>query len=84
MVAYLHPDIWGYHMCVSDVEQIETLIKWAGRLLYLEIFISLMVVMGYWHLPFTFAFIGAVGSLVYVGFVWKNKEDVRLEHDVQK
>ena len=59
-------------MCVSNVEQID-LIKWAGRLLYLEIFISLMVAMGYWHIPLTFAFIGAVGSLVYVGFHWRNK-----------
>ena len=47
---------------------------WAGRLLYLELFISLMVAMGYWHLPFTFAFIGAVGSLIWVGIQWKNKE----------
>ena len=49
------------------------ILKWGYRLLYLELFISLMVVMGYWHIPFTFAFLGAVGALLYVGFVWKNK-----------
>ena len=61
-------------MCVSNVEQIDV-IKWASRLLYLEIFIALIVAMGYWHLPFTFAFIGAVGSLSYVGFHWIKKEE---------
>ena len=66
-------------MCVSNVEKID-LIKWAGRLLYLEIFISLMVVMGYWHIPLTFAFLGAVGALLYVGFLWSNN----LEYDVHK
>jgi len=38
-----------------------------------------MVCMGYWHLPFTFAFLGAVGSLLYVGFHWKNKEEREKE-----
>ena len=68
-------------MCVSNVEQIDV-IKWASRLLYLEIFIALIVAMGYWHIPLTFAFIGAVGSLSYVGFHWiKKEEEIKKESD---
>ena len=51
------------------------ILKWGHGALYVLLFISLMVVMGYWHIPLTFAFIGAVGSLVYVGFIWTNKEE---------
>ena len=69
-------------MRVSVSEQpldVDLILTWVSRLLYLEIFISLMVVMGYWHIPLTFAFLGAVGSLVYAGFVWKNKEEEEPE-----
>ncbi len=65
----------------SNDEPLEIL-KWAGRLLYLALFISCMVVMGYWHLPFTFPFLGAVGALLYVGFIWKNKEEAEEEREV--
>ena len=79
-MAYYHSCPGGLSVNVSNVEQIETLIKWAGRLLYVEIFISLMIVMGYWHIPLTFAFIGAVGSLSYVGFHWiKKEEEIKKE-----
>ena len=56
------------------------ILKWGHRALFVLLFISLMVVMGYWHVPFTFAFLGAIGALLYVGFVWTNKED--LESDL--
>ena len=55
------------------------ILKWGKRALYALLFISLMVVMGYWHAPFTFAFLGAIGSLLYVGFVWTNKEEEEPE-----
>ena len=70
-------------MCLSNSEPL-VIIKWAGRCLYLELFIACMVCMGYWHLPFTFAFLGAVGSLLYVGFHWKNKEDDKTERERER
>jgi len=40
-------------------------IKWAYRALYLMLFISCMVVMGYWHVSITFTFLGSVFALIF-------------------
>ena len=64
----------------NSIDRPLVILRWGHRALYVLLFISLMVVMGYWYLPFTFAFLGAVGALLYVGFVWTNK----LEDDVHK
>jgi hypothetical protein len=37
-----------------------TVIKWANRALYLLLFISLIVVMGKWHLSITYTFLASV------------------------
>jgi len=47
----------------NDNEALE-IFKWGDRLLYLMLFISCMVVMGYWHVPITYTFLGAVICLI--------------------
>ena len=76
LVEYHHNDSGDDNLYWPDVEQVD-IIKWVTRFLYIELFISLMVVMGYWHLPFTFAFLGAIGSMAYIGFVWIIKGEER-------
>ena len=39
-------------------------IRWAYRLLYVQLFISLMVVMGYWGEIMTYTFLGSVLALL--------------------
>lgn len=39
-------------------------LRWAYRLLYLQLFIALIVVMGYWQVPFTLPFIASVVCLL--------------------
>jgi len=40
------------------------LIKWGNRFLWLELFIALMVVMGYWHTIITYTFLASVFCLI--------------------
>lgn len=50
-------------MCHPDVGPL-TLIRWGYRSLYVLLFISCMVVMGYWHVPITLPFLGSVFALI--------------------
>ena len=76
LVEYHNYDTGDNNLHWPNVEQID-IIKWVTRCLYLEIFIFLMVAMGYWHLPFTLAFAGAIGSMSYIGFLWIIKGEER-------
>ena len=49
-----------------------TLIKWGDRFLYVLLFISLVVVMGYFHTIITFTFLGSVMVLFYIAMIWRN------------
>ena len=55
----------------SNVEPL-TLITWGDRFLYLELFIALIVVMGYWHTIITFTFLGSVMAMFYIAVIWRN------------
>ena len=55
----------------SNVEPL-TLITWGDRFLYLELFIALIVVMGYWHTIITFTFLGSIMALFYIAVIWRN------------
>ncbi len=55
-------------------------LKWAYRLLYLELFISLMIVMGYWQHPVTIPFLGAVMALLFP-LVFSRKELLQIEEE---
>jgi len=48
-----------------------TLIKWGDRFLWLLLFISLMVVMGYFHTIITFTFLGSIMSMFYIAVIWR-------------
>lgn len=50
-------------MCSSPDRPI-TVIRWGVRSLYVLLFLSCMVVMGRWHLPITFTFLGSVFCLI--------------------
>ena len=65
-------------MCVSNVEQIETLLKWGHRALYVLLFISLMVVMGYWHTIITYTFLASVLCLILPALFYKEEEQEEL------
>ena len=53
----------------------ETLIKWVSRLLWLELFIALIVVMGYFHVIITYTFLGSVFCCV-VPQLFKKKREI--------
>ena len=48
------------------------IIKWGDRFLYVLLFISLMVVMGYFHTIITFTFLGSVMVMFYIALIWRN------------
>ena len=56
----------------SNVEQIETLIKWGDRFLWVLLFISLMVVMGYFQTIITYTFLGSILCMFYIAMIWRN------------
>ena len=47
------------------------LIKWGDRFLYVLVFISLIVVMGYFHTIITFTFLGSVMAMFYIAQIWR-------------
>ena len=49
-----------------------TLIKWGDRFLWVLLFISLIVVMGYFYTIITFTFLGSVMALFYIALIWRN------------
>jgi len=48
-----------------------TLIKWGDRFLWVLVFISLMVVMGYFDTIITFTFLGSIMSMFYIAVIWR-------------
>ena len=48
------------------------IIRWGDRFLWVLLFISLMVVMGYFHTIITFTFLGSIMSLFYIALIWRN------------
>lgn len=61
-------------MCVSDGElDILFLLKWGYRALYVLLFIALITSMGYLHLSFAIAYLGAIMSLLFV-LIFSEKE----------
>ena len=61
-------------MCLSNDEQALRIFKWGNRALYLMLFISWMVVMGYWHVTITFTFLGSVSALIISQLFHKEKK----------
>ena len=51
------------------------LIKWGNRALYVLLFISCMVVMGYWHTIITYTFLGSVFALILPLLFWDEGEE---------
>jgi len=76
-------------MCVSNDEQALEILKWGDRALYLMLFISWAVVMGYWYVPITFTFLGSVTILILIVLFRKKEEeseeaDMNTEHITEK
>ena len=51
-------------MHAADDKQVEQVLTWAYRSLYVLLFISLVVVMGYWRLTITYTFLASVICLL--------------------
>jgi len=58
--------------------EIDFLIKWGNRALFLMLFISCMVVMGYWHTIITYTFLVSVFALILPLLFYKD-EDTRAD-----
>jgi len=64
----------------SNVEQItETLINWGDRFLWVLVFISLIVVMGYFHTIITYTFLGSILGMFYIAMIWRNYVTAKQE-----
>ena len=61
-------------MCISNDRKALEIFKWGDRALYLLLFISWMVVMGYWHVPITYTFLGSVTVLIFILLFRKDDE----------
>ena len=72
-MAYLHSHTGDHYLHVSNDKALE-IFKWGNRALYLMLFLSCMVVMGYWHVPITFTFLGAVFALILPLLFYKEEE----------
>ena len=59
------------------------LFKWGSKLLYVLLFISCMVAMGYWHLPTTFPFLAAVFCFIFPQLFRKKEEIESDETNIQ-
>ena len=77
LVARLYPYIGGYAVYLSNDRPLDPLrlIKWARRLLWVALFISFMVVMGYFHVIITYTFLGSVFCCV-VPQLFKKKREI--------
>ena len=51
------------------------LLKWGKRLLWLELFIALIVVMGYWTQIITLVFLGAILACILPQLFIEDKEE---------
>ena len=41
------------------------ILRWCARLVYVQLFIAMMVIMGYWHEPSSYTFVMSVLFLAY-------------------
>jgi Ca2+/Na+ antiporter len=82
-VAYHHLVLGGgpIHLSVSPLE-VEDILKWGYRLLYLQLFIFVIMSMFYFDNLVTFAYLGAILSLFYVAMVWKRYTGEKEEGEV--
>jgi len=69
LVEYHHTASGDNHLYRSNVEDI---IKWATRCLYLEIFLFAGVSMFYLNFGPTFPFLGAILGMFYLHLIWAN------------
>ena len=65
------------HLSISEPVDI---LRWAYRLLYVLLFVSLMVVMGQWNNPITIPFLGAVLALLFP-LLFSRKELLNIEEE---
>ena len=77
-MAYHHFVLGGVaiNLSVAPLE-IEGLLKWGNRLLYLELFLFLIMSMFYWDYPPTIFYAGAILSFFYVARIWNNYSVVK-------
>lgn len=62
----------------------EVIQKWIIRILYLNIFIVLMVSVGYWDRPFTFGFVGGIVILAFTGILFAQVEEPTLNNNKKR
>jgi len=73
LVAYHHPFSGGAPINLSVITlDVEGIIKWGYRLLYLQLFIFAIMSMFYFSNPVTLAYLGAILSLFYIARIWKD------------
>lgn len=60
-------------MHLSNDEALE-IFKWGDRLLYLLLFISCMVAMGYWHTIITYTFLASEFCLILPWLFYKDDD----------
>ena len=70
-------------MCLSNDGPLE-IIKWSYRLLYLLLFIVCMVVMGYWHVPITYTFLGSTLVPILICFSSKKELEREIEEETEE
>jgi hypothetical protein len=81
LVEYHHNDTGDTNVHWANVEQI---IKWATRCLYLEIALFVFVSTFYLNHSFTFAFLGAILGMFYLHLIWSKEREVPESNDVHK
>lgn len=67
-------------MCLSNDGQALEIFKWGNRALYLLLFLSCMVVMGYWHTRYVFLnvmFLLVVCALTFPMLFYKEEERMK-------
>ena len=79
LVEYHNSVAGDNHMYRANVEQIETLIKWGDRFLWVLLFISLIVVMGYFQTIITYTFLGSILCMFYIAMIWRNYVTAKQE-----
>jgi len=63
------------HRGTSETIDPELLLKWSTRLLWVLLFISLMVVMGYFHVIITYTFLASVFFCILPALFRKDEEE---------
>ena len=75
-MAYLPYTYGGFiYLHISSILEAKIVLKWSERLLYIQLFISLLVLSGNWNNPQTFAYIGSVVCLVFSALFFIKDEE---------